>query len=130
MRFDERDRLGRRMPFVKSVRFALDGIAASALQRNFRIQFAIAVMVIAAAAAIGVSRLEWLALAIAIGLVISLEMVNTSIEAIVDLVSPDEHPLARVAKDTAAGAVLVAVAVAIVIGGIVFIPALISSTWP
>lgn len=66
--------------------------------------------------------LEWAVLLLAIGLVIGLELVNTSIEALVDRVSPEHSELARVAKDTAAAAVLVGALTAIAVGACVFLP--------
>lgn len=61
-------------------------------------------------------------IAFCIGLVISLELINTAIERVVDLVTSEYHPLAKEAKDIAAGAVFVAAILSIVIGGIIFIP--------
>ncbi|MCF7865276.1 MAG: diacylglycerol kinase family protein [Candidatus Pacebacteria bacterium] len=69
-----------------------------------------------------ISRFEWIALLFAGGLVFVAEALNTAIEIDIDLTSPTYHPFARDTKDVAAGAVLIAVLVAIVIGCIVFIP--------
>ena len=71
-----------------------------------------------------VTRFEWLVLILAIGSVIGAEVVNSAIEIAVDLAHPNFHPLAGMAKDVAAGAVLVSVIQAIVIGLIVFWPPL------
>lgn len=68
------------------------------------------------------SRLEWALVALAVGLVGSLELVNTAVEAVVNLVSPDYHPLAGRAKDVAAGAVLVGALAALAVGLLVFGP--------
>jgi diacylglycerol kinase len=87
-----------------------------------RIHFVIAVCVIVAGAMLHVSRIQWAALALVIALVIALELVNTAVEAAVDLLSPAEHPLAKVAKDCAAAAVLVAALGAIAVGLLVFVP--------
>ena len=73
----------------------------------------------------GVTTFEWLILIVAIGCVISAEIMNTAIEIVVDMVQPDFHPLAGMAKDVAAGAVLVATIQAIAIGMIVFFPHLL-----
>ena len=72
-----------------------------------------------------VTTFEWLILIVAIGCVISAEIMNTAIEIVVDMVQPDFHPLAGMAKDVAAGAVLAATIQAIAIGMIVFLPHLL-----
>ncbi len=71
-----------------------------------------------------VSRFEWLILILAIGSVIGAEVMNSALEIVVDMVQPNFHPLAGMAKDVAAGAVLVTVIQAVVIGMIVFSPPL------
>jgi diacylglycerol kinase len=63
----------------------------------------------------GLSRLEWLVLVLTISLVLSMEAINTAVEAVVDLASPQFHPLAKLAKDVAAGGVLIAAIGAVVI---------------
>jgi diacylglycerol kinase (ATP) len=68
--------------------------------------------------------LEWAVLLLVIGLVISLEILNTAVEAVVDLCSPEQSELARIAKDAAAGAVLVAAITAVAVGAFIFVPAL------
>ena len=73
---------------------------------------------------LGISRLEWALVALAIGAVWAAELLNTAVEALVDLASPDYHPLAGKAKDVAAGAVLVVAAAALVVGLLVFGPPL------
>ena len=65
---------------------------------------------------------EWLVLTLIIGLVIATELINTSIEATIDLVTKEVHPLAKVAKDTAAAAVLIFGITALIIGLIIFVP--------
>lgn len=72
-----------------------------------------------------VTRFEWLILILAIASVISAEVMNSAIETVVDMVQPNYHPLAGIAKDVAAGAVLVTAIQAVVIGLIVFAPALL-----
>lgn len=89
-------------------------------ERNMKIHTAAALMVFIAAALLQLDIIRWLFLVVAVGLVITAELINTAIEAVVDLVSPEEHPYARIAKDTAAGAVLVAAAAAAIIGIAVF----------
>ncbi|GAB6990658.1 diacylglycerol kinase family protein [Paenibacillus pini] len=110
-----------RNSFASSVVYAVEGIRyAFATQINMRIHGVAAIVVITAAALLHVSGLRWLFLLLAITLVMVAEMLNTAIEAAVDLTSPDLHPLAKAAKDTAAGAVLLAAVFAIIVGIIVF----------
>jgi diacylglycerol kinase len=68
---------------------------------------------------------EWLAVMFAIGLVVVAEMLNTAIEKLTDMVSPEIHPKAKVVKDLSAGAVLVASIVAAIIGLIIFLPKIV-----
>jgi undecaprenol kinase len=108
--------------FFRSFTYAFNGLLMACKQQNMKFHLASAVVVIIAAYATGVSTLEWALLLIVIGIVISLEMINTAIEAVVDLASPHIHPLAKVAKDVAAGAVLVFAGVSVIIGVLIFIP--------
>lgn len=85
-----------------------------------KIHIAAALIVFIAAALLQLDRIRWLFLLLAVSVVFIAELVNTAVEAIIDLVSPEEHVLARVAKDTAAGAALVAAVFAVVIGIMVF----------
>jgi diacylglycerol kinase len=114
----------RRAPtFLRSLGYALDGIGyLFRTQRNAQIHAVAAALVFAAAWLFGISALEWLALLAAITVVIVAEGLNTAVEAVVDLVSPDYHQRARHAKDVAAGAVLLAAAGAAAIGALVFVP--------
>jgi len=111
----------KRNPFIN----ALQGIAASyRSERNLRIHAAMALLAVVLGLWLHISRAEWCWVALCIALVVVAELINTAIEAVVDLVSPHEHPLAKKAKDTAAGAVLVAAGFAVVVGVIVFFPKL------
>jgi diacylglycerol kinase len=78
-------------------------------QPNAWIELTAAVVVIAAGLWLRIDPIEWAVLALTLGLVLALESVNTAIEAAIDLVSPDHHPLAKTAKDAAAGALIFAV---------------------
>jgi diacylglycerol kinase (ATP) len=73
---------------------------------------------------LGLDRIEWAVIVLTIGLVWMAEFVNTALEAVVDLASPDLHPLAKVGKDVAAAAVLVASLTAVVVGLLIFGPPL------
>lgn len=74
---------------------------------------------------LGLSQAEWLAIALSITVVAVAEIINTAVESTVDLVTSEWHPLARTAKDTAAGAVLVAAVGSVAVGLIVFVPHLL-----
>ena len=91
-------------------------------QANARIHAVVTVLVVVAGFVFGITRGEWCAVVGAIGLVFTTEGLNTAIEAVVDLASPERHPLAERAKDVAAGAVLLAALTAATIGLLVFGP--------
>lgn len=111
----------------KSFKFAFEGILhALRTQQNFRIQIAIGLLTILAAASFGFSRLEWLVLLIVICLVLSAELANTVMEVVVDLAKPDFHPKAKIAKDLSAGVVLFVSAFAVLIGLILYYPHLVA----
>lgn len=111
--------------FWQSLAFALAGVRhAIRSQRNLRIHVTIAVAVVIAGFALGISRTEWAVVVTLIAVVIGLELLNSAIEALVDLASPEPHSLAKVAKDTAAGAILVAALGSVAAGLIIFLPRL------
>ncbi len=85
-------------------------------ERNMKIHFAISVLVILLAAILKLEVSDWSILVLAIGAIIAAEVGNTSIEAIVDLIAPEFHEQARIAKDVAAAAVLVLAGTAVVVG--------------
>ena len=112
---------GRAPTILDSFNYALEGIIhVLRTQRNLRIHFAIAIIVIAAAATLGVERLELIALLIVIAFVLVAEMVNTAIEGAIDVSTTSFDPNAKLAKDVAAGAVLIATVNAIAVGYLVF----------
>lgn len=78
--------------------------------------------VIIAGIVLGITRTEWIMVVMCIGTVIAAELFNTAIEKLVDLVSPERHPVAGRVKDIAAGAVLICAVAAAIIGLIIFIP--------
>jgi len=111
--------------WVKSANFAIEGVLhAAQTQRHLRYHFYAAGIVILVSYTIGVSRVEFLLLTLAVMAVISAEMLNTSVEALVDLLSPEHHERARQAKDMAAGAVLITAFGSAVLGYIVLLPRL------
>jgi len=91
-------------------------------QSSLRVHCICGFMVLGLGVLTGLSRIEWAILLLAIGLVIGLELLNTSVEAVVDLASPELAELARIAKDVAAAAVLVAAVTAVCVGGCLFVP--------
>jgi diacylglycerol kinase len=112
-------------PFLRSFRFAFSGIGyALRTQRNARVHVVIACLVIAAGIYFRISAVEWAVLALTIGFVFSAEMLNTVAELAVDLLTQHYHPMAKVAKDVGAGAVLVAAIAAAGVGVAIFGPRL------
>ena len=102
---------------IKSIGFALQGIKTLLKgEHNTWIHLAATFVVIVAAFLFNVSILSWFMLIVAIALVWILEAINTAIEFLVDLASPDYHPLAKKAKDVAAAAVLFASILAVILG--------------
>ncbi|HID85982.1 MAG TPA: diacylglycerol kinase family protein [Anaerolineae bacterium] len=111
---------------LDSFRHAFAGLGhALRTQRNARIHLLIAVGVVALGLWLGLSRWEWVAIVLTIGFVFVAELFNTVVEAVVDLASPEFHPLARAAKDVAAGAVLLAAIASVVIGLLILGPHLV-----
>lgn len=107
--------------FWHSFRFAAQGIAAAfKSELNMKVHSCCAILVLAAAAVFRLPPSSWMLLLLAITLVLAAELLNTAIEATIDLVSPEIHPLAKKAKDTAAGAVLLAAVFAVMTGIYVF----------
>jgi diacylglycerol kinase (ATP) len=106
---------------LESFNFAVEGIIhVLRTQRNMRIHFLAAVSVLIAGLAIGVSKLELIALLLAIAFVFITEMINSALEQAIDVATTSFDPLAKLAKDIAAGAVLIATVNAIAIGYLVF----------
>ncbi|MGX9135313.1 diacylglycerol kinase family protein [Rummeliibacillus sp. JY-2-4R] len=108
--------------FIHSFKYALAGIKQVMDEQNFRFDLMVAFIVIILGVFTGLTKTEWMILIILIGLMMSLEMINTAIEQVVDLATQDIHPLAKAAKDIAAGAVLVFACVSVIIGILIFLP--------
>lgn len=110
-----------------SFKYAGEGLFyAIRTQRNFRIHLVVAVIVVAMGAWLRLPGISWAILVSMIGLVLVTEMINTAAEALVDLASPDYHPLAKLVKDVAAGAVLVIALTSVVVGLIILGPPLLT----
>jgi diacylglycerol kinase (ATP) len=112
----------RRPPSIlESFNFAFEGIIhVLRTQRNMRIHFLVAAVVLIVAFAAGVSKLELIALLLAIAFVLIAEMINTAVEGAIDVATTSFDPMAKLAKDIAAGAVLIATVTAVAIGYIIF----------
>jgi len=110
----------------KSFKYAVEGIIyAFKYEQNIIVHTLIMILVIIFGIALKISYTEWLICFILFGLVIATELINTSIEAITDLACPKIDPLAKIAKDTASGAVLIFAITAAIAGLIIFIPKII-----
>jgi len=95
--------------FIDSVNCAIEGILYTVrTQKHMRWHFAAALVVLTAALMVRVSPVEFMLIALAVSFVLFAELLNTAIEVVVDMISPQFHPMAKIAKDVAAGAVLVA----------------------
>lgn len=105
----------------RSFRYAYEGVKyALSTQRNMKFHFTLAFLALVLALLFGLSKTDVLFILLAVTLVIVTELINTAIEKSVDLAMPDIHPLAKIAKDVAAAAVLVTAAFAVVTGMVVF----------
>jgi len=107
--------------FWSSFHYAFSGIMyAVRTQPNMRVHLIVAALVLVATLLLRLDRLYIIAVVVTIVAVLSLELVNTAIEAVVDLLTVAHHPLAKTAKDAAAGAVLIATIGAVIVGYLVF----------
>lgn len=113
-------------PLYKSFGYAFQGIFNTIrTERNIKIHCAAAILVTIFGIWLQISKTEWMICFILFGLILALELVNTAVEATVDLFTEKRKPLAKKAKDAAAGAVLIAAIFAAVIGILIFIPKLL-----
>lgn len=119
--------MSRKYPITKSFLFAISGLkSAFKKEPNFRIHVISAVIVLTAAYFFSFNILEWLILAIIIFLVIVFELINTVLESLVNLISPELSPEAKIAKDVSAAAVLISAIFSVIVGAILFLPKIIS----
>ena len=108
---------------IKSFKYAADGIKeAFQSERNMKVHFALMILAIVLGLVLKLSSIEWAILTITIGLVLILEFINTSLEQIVDIVSPEKQEKARIAKDVAAAGVLISAIVSVLVGIFLFVP--------
>lgn len=112
-------------------KYAINGIKEVIKQeRNFRIHLVMAIFVILFSFLIGLNMVEWAVILLVIGIVLAMEIINSAIERIIDYIKPEIHPQAKLIKDMAAGGVLVAAFLAVVIAGVIFIPKIIEAIQP
>lgn len=106
--------------FFKSFIYAWSGITQTfKSERNFQIHVSISFIMLIVGMILGFTTFEWVLLLFLLGGMLSLELINTALEHVVDLITPDYHPLAKAAKDAAAGAVLVYAFLSVIIGVII-----------
>jgi diacylglycerol kinase len=107
----------------KSFVFALNGLKDCILhEKNFQIQFVISILTAAAGFFLTISKTEWLVILICFAVVLSLEIINSAIEKLCDLVCPDFNLTIKKVKDMSASAVLFAAIISFIIGCIIFLP--------
>lgn len=108
---------------LKSFKYAFNGIFTGIKEeQNMKIHITIMILVIIFGIMLKISKMEWIICIILFGLVISMELINTAIENTVDLVTKEKNEQAKIAKDVAAGAVLVSAIASAIIGLIIFVP--------
>ena len=112
---------------INSFKYAIEGFISSfKTERNMKIHVLAMALVIALGIFLKLSKIEWCIIIITIVMVISAELFNTAIETVVDMVSPQKNPQAKLAKDIAAGAVLTLAISAVIIGAIIFITKIVT----
>ena len=111
------------LEFFKSFKYAIQGIlSALKVERNMKIHIFAMIIVIICGIIFKINKIEWFICFILFAGVISTELINTAIENTVDLITQEKNPKAKIAKDIAAGAVLIWAIFATIIGGMIFIP--------
>lgn len=108
---------------IQSFGYAFRGIReVFSTEVNMKIHIVVTCLVIICGVLLSISLIEWMFCLLCMGLVVGAEMMNTAIENVVDLASPEQHPLAGKAKDIAAGAVLICAIISVLIGLLIFVP--------
>jgi len=109
--------------FLNSVKYSVDGLKyAYTNEQSLTLHVVMTVAVVIGGSLLDITNTEWIICLFLIGLIMATELINTSLECLVDLVTSDFHPLAKAAKDTASAAVFMFSVVAGIIGCIIFIP--------
>jgi diacylglycerol kinase len=111
---------------LNSFRFAFKGLTSLFMnEHNARIHLAAAILAISSGIILKITALEWSVIIIVIGMVFIAELLNSSLETLSDIVSPEFDEGIRKAKDYAAAAVLISAVVSVIAGGLIFIPAIL-----
>lgn len=112
---------------IKSFKYAFEGIFTGIKkEQNMKIHMVIMILVIIFGILFKISKIEWMICIALFGLVISMELINTAIENTVDLITKEKNERAKIAKDVAAGAVLVSAIAAAIIGLMIFVPKILA----
>ena len=115
--------MSKKKHLIYSFKYAFQKIASAfKTERNMKIHVTAVVLVTIAGLFFKISKIEWMICIILFGMVISLELANTAIETTVDIAMPEKNEKAKLAKDIAAGAVLVCAFISVIIGGMIFVP--------
>lgn len=115
--------MSKKYGIVSSFKFAFEGLfEAFKKEPNLRIHVFFAILAIIAGFILRISPLEWIIVSFTIAWVFVMELLNTTLEALVDLQTPEQHPKAKVAKDVAAAGVLVSAFLSLVVAALLFIP--------
>ncbi len=108
---------------ILTFKYAYEGlIAALKEEPNLKFHFLAGILVILSGLFLKISQTDWIIIIILIGFVIAVELTNTAIEAVVDGLTSEQHPAAKIAKDISAGAVLIAAITAALVGIMIFLP--------
>ena len=112
---------------IKSFKYAVEGIFTGIKkEQNMKIHIVIMILVIIFGILLKISKIEWIICIALFGLVISMELINTAIENAVDLITKEKNEQAKIAKDVAAGAVLVSAMASAIIGLMIFVPKILA----
>lgn len=125
--YDSKLKIRKNKNIVSSFKYGFQGLFETLKrERNIKIALVLIIIGIFASWFLRITKVEWLLVILTSTIVVALEMVNTAIEAVVDMAMPNIHPLAKLAKDTAAGAVVLSVVVSFIIGLIIYLPKIIA----
>lgn len=115
------------MRVIKSFACAFEGLKDCLLhEKNFRIQYVIALLIIIAGLSFSISKMEWLVILLCFAVVLCFEIINSAIEKLCDLVCPQFNLTIKKVKDMSASAVLLAAIISFIIGCVIFLPRIIA----
>lgn len=115
-----------RQTLIQAFGNAANGIRCAARERNFKIELGFGIAAVILGIGLRISAAEWAVIAVCIGSVLGGECLNTALEALVDLASPDYHELAKIAKDCAAGAVFICSIASLFVAAFIFLPKMLA----